>query len=209
MNRPLIIALHGVGATAPDLQAALAPLTRIADVIALDGTEPFDGGGRGRQWFSVHGVTEADRATRVAEALPVLLDRLDRVARDRGIERKDLVLLGFSQGSIVTLAMVAQGLHPGRAIALAGRLAAPVLPAGERPASLLLVGDSADQVMPPPLSAHAAEQLRGAGHSVELKLTHGNGHSIGPNTLQVIANWLAATAPHNVPAPAAVPAIEG
>lgn len=209
MTRPLIIALHGVGATAPDLQAALSPLGDIADVIALDATEPFDGGGRGRQWFSVRGVTEANRADRVAHAVPALLDRLDRVARDHGVSRKDLVLLGFSQGSIMALAMVAMGLHPGRAIALAGRLALPVVPAPRTPATLLLIGDTVDQVMPPALSANAAQQLREGGHRVDLQFTQGNGHSIGPDTLQAIANWLAATAPQTSDAPAAISAIEG
>jgi phospholipase/carboxylesterase len=95
MSRPLIVALHGVGSSARDIAAAVAPLERIADLVALDRAEPFDGGGRGRQWFSVAGVTEADRPMRVAGALPALVDRLDRLAADRGVAREDLVLLGF------------------------------------------------------------------------------------------------------------------
>jgi phospholipase/carboxylesterase len=200
MNRPLIVALHGVGSSGHDMGAALAPLAPIADVIALDGSEAFDGGGRARQWFSVRGVTEADRPRRVAGALPVLIERLDQLARDRNVAREDLVLLGFSQGAIMTLAMVAQGLHAGRAIALAGRLAAPVVPAGTRPASLLVIGDAVDRVMPPALSQEAAERLRTAGHHVDLRLTDGVGHGIGSPTLSSIANWLAATAPHRADA---------
>jgi phospholipase/carboxylesterase len=194
MSRPLIVALHGVGSSGRDMGAALAPLAPIADVIALDGCEPFDGGGRGRQWFSVSGVTEADRPRRVAGALPRLIKRLDQLAQDHGVAREDLVLLGFSQGAIMTLAMVAQGLHAGRAIAIAGRLAAPVVPVELRHASLLLIGDSADRVMPQGLSQDAAERLRAAGHHVELSLTDGIGHGIGSQTLSSIASWLVATA---------------
>jgi len=144
MTRPLIVALHGVGSSARDMAAALSPLRAVADVVALDGGDPFDGGGSGRQWFSVHGVTEANRSRRVLDAVPPLLDRLDRLAAERGVAREDLVLLGFSQGAIMALAMVAQGLHPGPAIAIAGRLAAPVIPAGGDPATVLLVHDSDD-----------------------------------------------------------------
>jgi phospholipase/carboxylesterase len=195
MSRPLIVALHGVGSSAADMAAALAPLEQVAEVIALDGGEPFDGGGRGRQWFSVAGVTEADRPRRVASALPALLGRLDRLARDRGVAREALVLLGFSQGAIMTLAMVAQGLHPGRTVAVAGRLAAPVVPAEGDAATLLLVHDSADRVMPPALSDAAATALGAAGYHVGFARTDGIGHGIGPATITAIADWLAATAP--------------
>lgn len=191
MSRPLIVALHGVGSCSSDMAAALAPLTVIAQVIALDGCKPFDGGGPRRQWFSVNGVTEADRPRRVEEALPGLIKRIEDVARDHHVPRGELVLLGFSQGAIMTLAMVAQGHHPGRAIAVAGRLASPVVPAGAKPASLLAIGDSADQVMPARLSAQAAEKLAEAGHRASMILTDGIGHGIGPQTISDISAWLA------------------
>lgn len=200
MNRPLIVALHGVGSSGPDIGAALAPLAVGAEVIALDGCEPFDGGGRGRQWFSVSGVTETDRPRRVADAMPRMLKRLDDLARQHGVQRHDLVLLGFSQGAIMTLAMVAQGFHAGRAIAIAGRLAAPVVPASLHHASVLVIADATDRVMPQGLSQDAAEQLRAAGHHVDLTQTDGIGHGIGAQTLSSIARWLAATAPTRAPA---------
>ncbi|AOF98780.1 phospholipase/Carboxylesterase family protein (plasmid) [Blastomonas sp. RAC04] len=191
MSRPLILALHGVGSCSSDMAAALAPLTSIAQVIALDGCEPFDGGGRRRQWFSVNGVTEADRPRRVEEALPGLIKRIEDVARDHHVPRGELVLLGFSQGAIMTLAMVAHGHHAGRAIAISGRLASSVVQAGAKPASLLVIGDSADQVMPSCLSAQAAEKLTGAGHRASTILTDGIGHGIGPQTISEISAWLA------------------
>jgi phospholipase/carboxylesterase len=165
------------------MAVALAPLERFAEVLALDGLDPFDGGGAGRQWFSVAGVTEADRPLRVAEALPSLVDRLDRLAKDRSLKRDDLVLLGFSQGAIMTLAMVA----------IAGRLAAPVVPTEERLASLLLVHDRADRVMPSALSVEAAARLSAAGHFVKLLLTDGIGHGIGFPTTAAVADWLTTT----------------
>ncbi|WP_395943370.1 hypothetical protein [Brevundimonas sp.] len=194
MSRPLLVALHGVGSSARDMAAALAPLERITDVVALDGCEPFEGGGRGRQWFSVSGITETDRPMRVAAAMSRLLDRLNRIAQDHGVALEALVPIGFSQGTIMTLAMVAQGHHIGRAVAIAGRLAAPVVPAAGQPSSLILIHDSADRVMPPRLSEEAAASLTTAGHHVHLTRTDGIGHGIGPATIAAIADWLAATA---------------
>jgi phospholipase/carboxylesterase len=123
-----------------------------------------------------------------------MIQRLDQLAQDHGVVRDDLLLFGFSQGAIMTLAMVAQGLHAGYAITVAGRLAAPVLLAGSHPASVLVIGDSADRVMPLGLSQDAADRLRAAGHHVDLSLTDGIGHGIGAQTLSSIASWLAATA---------------
>jgi phospholipase/carboxylesterase len=201
MIRSLVVALHGVGANARTMASALAPIESVADVVALDGCEPFDGGGSGRQWFSITGVTEASRPARVAAALPRLLDRLDSLARDRSVDRDALILVGFSQGAIMTLAMVAQGLHKGHSVAIAGRLAVPVLPITDGGASLLLAHDTDDQVMSPTLSDDAAARLSAAGHSVALRHTAGVGHGIGPQTTTAILDWLAATAP----APSAFP----
>jgi len=194
VTRPLVVALHGVGANARTMAAALAPLERVADVVALDGCEAFDRGGPGRQWFSITSVTEANRPMRVAAALPRLLDRLDKLARDRGVERNALTLVGFSQGAIMTLAMVAQGLHKGRAVAIAGRLAGPVLATTGQGVSLLLVHDLNDQVMPATLADDAAARLGVAGHDVVLRHTEDVGHGIGQPTSATILDWLAATA---------------
>ena len=73
--RQLFILLHGVGGT-PDSLLPLAEAVRAAfptaAVLIPEGFEPFDGGGAGRQWFSVRGVTEENRPARVAAALPAL-----------------------------------------------------------------------------------------------------------------------------------------
>lgn len=197
MTRPVIVALHGVGSSGANMAAALRPLEAQAHVVALDGIDPFDGGGSGRQWFSVAGVTEADRPLRVAGALPGLLRRLDRLAEGYGLARRDLVLLGFSQGAIMTLAAVAQGLHPGRAIAVAGRLAAPVARPIE-PADLLLIDDRDDRVMPSALSDDAAARIAAAGHRVDRFHTAGIGHGIGSATTEAIATWLTTSANRSV-----------
>lgn len=190
MTRPVIVALHGVGSTDSELELALRRLGAVADVIVLPAPHPFEGGGSGRQWFSVEGVTEENRSARAAAALEVLLPRIDAVASARNIVRDELVLLGFSQGAILTLGAVASGAHRGAAIAIAGRLAGPVVDAGEHPASVLLVHDLADPVMPVELSANAAQNLASAGHRVERAVTTGIGHSIGAATLIIVTDWL-------------------
>ena len=190
MNPPLIVALHGVGSSAEDMTAALHPLDAIADVIALPGHEPFDNSDSGRQWFSVLGVTEGNRSTRTTAALPALIAKLDQLAVTRNIRRDDIILLGFSQGAIMTLAAVAGGYHRGRAISIAGRLAVPVSPALDRQAEILVVHDADDQIMPSGLSLEAAAALSHADNTVEIGETACVGHGIGAATLVAIGAWL-------------------
>lgn len=185
----LIIALHGVGSNAADIAAAvagLAPATGI-EIIALDGPEPFDMAPTGRQWFSVRGVTEATRVSRVAAAVPTVLAMLDREAAQRGLTREEIAVLGFSQGAIMALAALAGGAGFGCTIAIAGRLAAPVLPARSQVGPVALVHDRHDPVMPVALAAQAETALRAAGYAPQLVVTDGYGHAIGPATLAAIA----------------------
>lgn len=125
--RQLFILLHGVGGS-PDNLAPLAQALRAAfpsaAVLIPEGFEPFDGGGAGRQWFSVRGVTEENRADRVAQALPPL-EAYVRDAQARfGLLQSDTALAGFSQGAIMALELVqAHDGMAGRVLAFSGRYA--------------------------------------------------------------------------------------
>lgn len=197
MSRPVLVALHGVGSTDVQISSALKPLEEVVEIVALGGPDPFDGGGAGRQWFSIAGVTEENRPSRAAAALEQLLPCLDQLAGARGISRDELVLLGFSQGAILVLAAIASGVHRGAAVAIAGRLATPVVTAEGRPGTVLLVHDRNDPVMPVQLAIEAAEQLARAGHHVDRVLTSGIGHSIGPATLTAVYDWLGSLPPRH------------
>lgn len=125
--RQLFILLHGVGGS-PDDMEPLAKAVRAAfpnaAVLVPQGFEPYDGGGEGRQWFSVRGVTEENRPGRVAQALPPL-EAYVRAAQARfGLLQSDTALAGFSQGAIMALELVqAHDGIVGRVIAFSGRYA--------------------------------------------------------------------------------------
>jgi len=117
------------------------------------------------------------------------LARLEALAAERDVPSHQLILLGFSQGAIMTLAAVAGGFRVERAIAVAGRLAAPVRQPAT-PVSVLLVHDQGDPVMPVSLSAEASAALTQGGHRVEAVTTNGLGHRIGAATISAILDWM-------------------
>ena len=125
--RQLFILLHGVGGT-PDDMEPLAKAVRAAfpsaAVLVPQGFEPYDGGGDGRQWFSVRGVTEENRPERVARALPPLENYVREAQARFGLLQSDTALAGFSQGAIMALELVqAHDGIAGRVIVFSGRYA--------------------------------------------------------------------------------------
>lgn len=125
--KQLFILLHGVGGT-PHTLASLIQALRTAfpasAILAPAGFERYDGGGNGRQWFSVRGVDEDNRPERVAQALPPLVDYVRAAQARFGLLQSDTALAGFSQGAIMALeAVQAHDGLAGRVLAFSGRYA--------------------------------------------------------------------------------------
>lgn len=156
--RQLFILLHGAGASSSDLMPLAGKFRAAFPEAALllpDGTLPFDGGGGRRQWFPVSGVSEENRAARVAAAVPAL-HALVRDAQDRfNVLQSDTALAGFSQGAIMALEFsVAHDGQAGRVIAFSGRFAKLPEKAPEFTTLHLLHGE--DDGVIPVAHAHAA-----------------------------------------------------
>jgi phospholipase/carboxylesterase len=183
----LIVLLHGVGASGADL-AALAQALRSefpqAAVLAPDAPQPFDGGGLGRQWFSVAGITEGNRAERVAAVLPGLCTWLKATQQRLGVGPAATALGGFSQGAILALeAVQAEDGIAGRVLAFSGRYVQ--LPeAAPRHTTLHLFHGGADPVIPASHARQALERLGALNGDATLDIAEGIGHQLHPALLQ-------------------------
>jgi len=194
----LVVFLHGVGATGADLAPLAEPLSAFLPstaFVAPDAPARFDGGGPGRQWFSVSGISAGNRQQRVEQAREGFdrvvsaalaehgfADRLDRVA-----------FFGFSQGSIMALDAIASGRWPVAAVvASSGRLpgAADPFPAAAATPVLLLHGE-ADGTVPAEESRTAATRLKAAGFAVETRYFARLGHSISGEGVEAAGAFLA------------------
>ncbi|MCW5636077.1 MAG: phospholipase [Rubrivivax sp.] len=104
-TRQRLLLFHGVGSGAEDLRPlgeALAAQRPRACVVSVRSPDPSDLG-QGWQWFSVRGVTEADRPARVAAAMPRFVEAARAWQRETAMDPGSTTLIGFSRGAIMAL----------------------------------------------------------------------------------------------------------
>jgi phospholipase/carboxylesterase len=183
----LVVLLHGVGSNAQDL-VPLADLWRAAlpqaAFASLDGSEPFDGGFGGRQWFTLRDVDESNRPGRVAAAWPALQKMLDAELAHWGLGYGQLALVGFSQGSMMSLHHVATNPQGAAVVvAFSGRLASPIVTRSATPVTLIHGED--DTVIPVHETERAAIALTDAGFDVEAFALPGVGHTISGDGVEL------------------------
>lgn len=193
----LLLLFHGVGSNAEDLAPlgeALASQLRHSWVISVRSPDRSDFGS-GWQWFSVQGVTEANRPARVAAAMPRFVDAVRAWQGETGIAPSATALVGFSQGAIMALEST-QKSEPiaGRVVAIAGRFAQPPRVAPSQVAVHLLHGEQ-DRVMPASLATDAAAQWRALGGVATLDVFPDLGHGIDGRVGRRVAEFLATSTP--------------
>jgi phospholipase/carboxylesterase len=188
--RRLVILLHGLGADGNDLiglQQYWGRLLPEAEFVSPNAPFPCDMAGYGYQWFSVQDRTPAAMLAGVRAAAPILDAYIDEELQKRGLTEADAALVGFSQGTMMSLYV---GLRRERPLAgilgYSGRLIGPELLAGElrsRP-PVLLVHGTEDPLVPFESMAAAETALNAARVPVETLACPGIEHSIDPEGLQ-------------------------
>jgi phospholipase/carboxylesterase len=196
--RSLVVLLHGLGANGADL-LGLAPYWAEAlphtEFVAPDAPEPCDMAPVGFQWFSLQDRSPLTMMRGVTTAAPVLDAFLDEVLAERGLDDSNLALVGFSQGTMMSLHVgLRRAKAPAAIVGYSGALLAGpelFLQIRARPPVLLVHGDADPVVSVAALDA-AAIGLRAVGISVETVRRPGLGHSIDEIGLERGATFLAA-----------------
>src|ERR1700693_1778921 len=188
--RHLVILLHGLGADGNDLiglQQYWGRLLPDAEFVSPNAPFPCDMGPYGYQWFSVQDRGPAAVLAGVRAAAPMLDAFINDELAKRGLTESDAALVGFSQGTMMSLFV---GLRRAKQLAgilgYSGRLIAPDLLASElrsRP-PVLLVHGTADPLVPFDSLAAAEAALKDAGVPVETLACAGTAHAIDPEGLQ-------------------------
>jgi phospholipase/carboxylesterase len=194
--RQLVILLHGLGANGNDL-IGLAPvwsqLLPDAEFVSPNAPFPCDMAPYGFQWFSLQDRSPAMILAGVRAAAPALDAFIDDALATRGLAEKDLALVGFSQGTMMSLYV---GLRRARAVAgilgYSGALIGAETLAAEvrsKPRVMLVHGD-ADPVVPFQALALAERALEAAGVAVETLTRPGLAHGIDEEGLKAGGRFL-------------------
>ncbi|WP_374396702.1 alpha/beta hydrolase [Tabrizicola sp.] len=195
----LVVFLHGYGADGADLLGladVLEPHLPGAAFLAPDAPEPCRGGGFGRQWFPIpwiDGSSEAAAAEGLAAAAEDLNGFLDARLVEEGLTADRLVLLGFSQGAMMSLHVAPRrDKEVAGIVAISGRLLRPdalAVEARVKPPVLLIHGDQ-DPVVPFSDMAKAGDALVAAGFPTYGHVMKGTGHGIAPDGLGVALQFI-------------------
>ena len=198
----LVVLLHGYGADGNDLIGLadpLAPHLPNTAFVAPNAPSPCTNNPMGYQWFPIpwlDGSSPVEAGIGAAAAAKTLNIYLDTLPQAEGVGPERTVLVGFSQGTMMSLEV---GLRREGSVAgivgFSGRLLRPEALKAEvvsRPPILLVHGDM-DEVVSPSSMPEAAAALTDAGLEVETHVSQGIGHGIAPDgltlALQRIHAW--------------------
>ncbi|HXC89624.1 MAG TPA: prolyl oligopeptidase family serine peptidase [Stellaceae bacterium] len=188
--KQLAMLLHGLGADGNDLIGLApywAPLLPEAEFVAPNAPFPCDMAPHGFQWFSSQDRSPAAVLAGVRAAAPILDAFIDEALAARGLDDAALALVGFSQGTMMSLYVGLRRARPAAGIlGYSGRLLAPELLPSElrsRP-RVMLVHGTEDPLVPYASLGAAETALKAAGVDVETLTCPGIGHSIDQEGLR-------------------------
>ncbi|MEM6408595.1 MAG: alpha/beta fold hydrolase [Pseudomonadota bacterium] len=195
----VVIFLHGYGADGNDLLGLADPLgEHLPDTVfyAPNAPERCIGNPMGYQWFPIPWIdgSSEDAAERGMDAaIEDLNAYLDRVMVDEDVLPEQVVVVGFSQGSMMALHVLPRREDPvAGVVGISGRLLRPELLEDEvvcKPPILLIHGDQ-DEVVPPISMPEAGDALQNAGFEVFGHVMKGTGHGIAPDGLGVTLSFI-------------------
>ncbi len=194
-TRSAVVFLHGYGANGADLLGMADPLAEhLPDTLFVSPDAPEDcaGSPMGFQWFPIpwiDGSSEEEAERGMLAAAEDLNAFLDALMVDEDLLPEQVVLLGFSQGTMMSLHVAPRREDPvAGVVGFSGRLMRPDLLNDDvvsRMPVLLVHGDQ-DDVVPIQSMPEAAQALQEAKFKdVYAHVMKGTAHGIDPDGLGV------------------------
>jgi phospholipase/carboxylesterase len=194
--KQLVVFLHGYGADGNDLidiGRSWQQLLPDAAFVSPHAPRPCGQAPTGREWFPLTMREPNERWDGVNAAAPGLNAFLDAELARRGLTDSALALVGFSQGTMMSLHVgLRRASTPAAIVGYSGMLVTPTNEADidrfaaeirSRPPVLLVHGDQ-DQLIPVQALMHAAQGLAALEVPVEWHISPGVGHGIDQEGLR-------------------------
>lgn len=185
----LVVLVHGYGSNGDDLislAAMIQPALPTVAFVAPNAPQQIPRMADARQWWPIESFSAGERAMGAAAAAPGLDAFLTRELEATGLADDRLLLVGFSQGTMMALHV---GLRRVTALAgivgISGMLVAPEkleFEIASRPPVLLIHG-TADEVVPFRSLDLASTALAAVGVPVETHVSTGVGHTVAQDGL--------------------------
>jgi phospholipase/carboxylesterase len=178
----LVVLCHGYGADGNDL-IGLAPLWQrmlpTAAFVAPNAPERCAGSPMGYQWFPISRLDPHEMKRGVESAAASLNAFLDAELARLELGDDRLALVGFSQGTMMSLHVgLSRPKKPACIVGFSGMLAGAPSALGPDAPPILLIHGERDTMIPPEAMFEAATVLGRAGGAVQWHVSPGVGHSI-------------------------------
>jgi phospholipase/carboxylesterase len=198
-TKSLVILLHGYGADGNDLFGLAGPLSQYLPDTAFrspNAPERCRVNPMGYQWFPISwldGSPESEMEAGFVRSAGILDAYLTEAMEEEGVVPGQTALVGFSQGTMMSLQVAPRRADPLACIVgFSGRLRdgeALSREARSKPPVLLVHGDR-DEMIPVSALDEARNGLASAGFSVQWHVSRGIGHGIAPDGLQLALRFL-------------------
>ena len=186
----LVILIHGYGSNGDDLISlarVIQPSLPKAAFVAPNAPLRMRQMANAYQWWPIDTFSMAERASGAASAAPALDEFITRELEKTNLSPDRLLLVGFSQGTMMALHVGLRRAAPVAGIVgISGMLVAPDSVAAEirsRPPVLLIHGTD-DEVVPFRSMDLASDALSAVNVAVQTHISPGIGHSVGQDGLR-------------------------
>jgi phospholipase/carboxylesterase len=191
----LVILIHGYGSNGEDLISLarrIQPALPEAAFVAPNAPSQITWMATAHQWWPIETFSMAERAAGAAASAPVLDAFVTDELVSADLPASRLLLVGFSQGTMMALHVGVRRPHPiAGIVGISGMLVAPELLQAEarsRPPVLLIHGTD-DDVVPFRSMDLAQTALTAAGLQVQTHVSPGVAHSIGQDGLAAATDF--------------------